>query len=81
MRRMTTNCLAPHPESFGAALRCWRQQQGLSQDALGQLLAPQVKRSTVICWESGLRFPARKVLGQIVALTGISADLALGGKP
>jgi predicted transcriptional regulator len=78
---MTTDCLAQHQESFGAALRCWRQQHGLSQDALGQLLVPQVKRSTVSCWESGLRFPARKVLRQIVALTGISADLALGGQP
>jgi DNA-binding transcriptional regulator YiaG len=81
MRHMTTNCLPLHQESFGVALRCWRLQRGLSQDALGRLLAPQVKRSTVSCWESGLRFPARKVLGQIVALTGISADLALGGKP
>lgn len=81
MHPMTTDCLRPHQESFGGALRCWRQQRGLSQEELGQLLVPQMKQSTVSCWENGLRFPARKVLGQIVALTGMPADLALGGKP
>ena len=78
MRRMTHELTPP---AFGPALRAWRQLQGLSQSELGQLLAPQVKPSTVSCWESGTRHPARKFLGQIVALTGISADLALGGKP
>lgn len=68
-------------KAFGPALRAWRRQQGLSQGELGHLLAPQVKPSTVSCWESGTRHPARKFLGQLIALTGISADLALGGKP
>ncbi len=64
--------------TFGELLRRWRRKQGLSQVGFGELLAPKARHSTVSCWESGARVPSRKYLGQIVAITGIPALLALG---
>jgi transcriptional regulator with XRE-family HTH domain len=64
--------------TFGELLRRWRQSQHLSQGGFGALLTPQARHSTVSCWEKGIRRPAARFLGQIVALTGIPAHLALG---
>lgn len=74
---MTTDCPCTQA-TFGELLRHWRRTQGLSQGDLGKLLAPKVRRSTVSCWESGIRHPSWKYLGQIVSITGIPAHLALG---
>jgi hypothetical protein len=51
---------------------------GLSQGDLGELLAPKAQPSTVSCWENDIRRPSHRYLTQIVVLTGIPADLALG---
>jgi transcriptional regulator with XRE-family HTH domain len=64
--------------SFGEHLRLWRFAHNLSQTAFGQRLHPEVHPATVSNWESGTRFPSKKYLGQIVALTGIPVHLALG---
>ena len=63
--------------TFGELLRRWRRSQGLKQGELGRLLQPKARTSTVSCWENDVRRPSRKYLSQIVALTGIPADLAL----
>jgi transcriptional regulator with XRE-family HTH domain len=63
--------------TFGELLRRWRRGQGLKQGELGKLLQPKARTSTVSCWENDVRRPSRKYLSQIVALTGIPADLAL----
>jgi transcriptional regulator with XRE-family HTH domain len=64
--------------TFGELLRRWRHNQGLTQEDFGQLLDPKARHSTVSCWEAGIRRPSWRFLGQIVSITGISADLALG---
>ena len=64
--------------TFGELLRRWRRRQGLSQGELGKLLVPRARCSTVSCWENDVRLPCRRYLSQIVALTGIPADLAIG---
>ena len=64
--------------AFGKKLRRWRLAHGLSQRAFGALLRPKARHSTVSCWESGFRRPSLRFLGQIVALTGIPAEVALG---
>ena len=74
---MTTKCLLPQP-TFGEMLRRWRNSRGLSQSAFGELLDPNVRHSTVSCWETDARRPLLKYLAQIVAITGISPSLALG---
>lgn len=63
--------------TFGELLRRWRRSQGLKQGELGKLLQPRARTSTVSCWENDVRRPSRRYLSQIVALTGIPADLAL----
>jgi len=63
---------------FGDSLRRWRQNQRLSQAGFGELLAPKVRHSTVSCWEKGLRRPSWRFLAQILAITGISPNVALG---
>ncbi len=73
---MTIDCLCTQA-SFGELLRRWRRNRGLSQGDLGKLLAPEVRHSTVSCWEKASR-PSWKFLGQIVSITGIPAHLALG---
>ncbi len=74
---MTSSCPV-HQPTFGERLRSWRLARGLSQEALGSLLDPMVRHSTVSCWEQGHRHPSRRFLRQIVTLTGIPAHLALG---
>src|SRR5688572_15747189 len=64
--------------AFGNRLRHWRLKQGLSQEDFGALLDPKARHSTVCCWENGVRRPSLRFLRQIVAITGIPADLALG---
>lgn len=64
--------------TFGELLRRWRRSQRLKQGELGKLLQPKARTSTISCWENDVRRPSRKYLSQIVALTGIPADLALG---
>ena len=64
--------------TFGELLRRWRRKRRLSQGSFGQLLDPKARHSTVSCWETGLRRPSWKYLGQIVSITGIPAHLALG---
>lgn len=78
--------MAPHQSllpqaTFGELLRRWRRSQGLSQSDLGTLLEPAVHHATVSCWENGVNLPSHKYLSQILALTGIPADLALGLPP
>ena len=63
--------------TFGELLRRWRRNRGLSQGDFGELLHPKARHSTVSCWENGIRRPSWKFLGQILAITGIPADLAL----
>ncbi len=75
---MTSERTLLRQETFGRLLRDWRRKQGLSQGDFGQLLDPKARHSTVSCWEKGIRLPSRRFLGQIVALTGIAAELALG---
>jgi transcriptional regulator with XRE-family HTH domain len=77
MRRMTTESPSSQ-SSFGVLLRRWRRNRGLSQSGFGDLLDPKARHSTVSCWENGIRRPSWKYLGQIVAITGIPAQLALG---
>jgi transcriptional regulator with XRE-family HTH domain len=77
VRRMTTTPLSTQA-TFSELLRRWRRNQGLSQRDFGELLDPKVRHSTVSCWESDVRRPSLKFLGQIVAITGIPAHLALG---
>jgi transcriptional regulator with XRE-family HTH domain len=67
--------------SFGELLRRWRRSQGLKQIELGRLLRPRARAATVSCWENDLRRPSRKYIRQIIDLTGIPADLALGVPP
>jgi len=74
---MTTESLSLQA-TFGELLRRWRRSRGLSQGDFGELLHPKARHSTVSCWETGLRRPSWKFLGQIVSITGIPADLALG---
>ena len=64
--------------TFGELLRRWRRMRGLSQGDLGELLKPKARCSTVSCWENDIRLPSRRYLSQIVVLTGIPADLAIG---
>jgi transcriptional regulator with XRE-family HTH domain len=66
------------PAPFGQLLRRWRRDRGLSQRDFGELLDPKVRHSTVSCWETDVRCPSLVFLRQIVAITGIPADLALG---
>lgn len=73
---MTTNTLSPQA-TFGELLRRWRRNRRLSQEDFGQLLEPKAQASTVSCWENGIRHPSWRFLGQIVAITGIPAHLAL----
>ncbi len=68
--------MTTHP-TLGEWLRHWRHDRGLSQTNFGELLDPKVPHSTVCCWENGLRRPSLRFLGQIVALTGFPAHLAL----
>ena len=49
----------------------------MSQGNFGKLLDPHVRRSTVSCWEKGIRHPSFKFLRQILSITGIPAHLAL----
>jgi transcriptional regulator with XRE-family HTH domain len=56
--------------TFGELLRRWRRHRGLSQGGFGALLEPKARHSTVSCWESGIRRPSWKFLGQIVSITG-----------
>ena len=74
---MTTHTLSTQA-TFSELLRRWRRNQGLSQGDFGELLDPKVRHSTVSCWETDARRPSLKYLGQIVAITGIPAHLALG---
>lgn len=78
MTLMTTQQLPMTQATFGELLRRWRRRRGLSQGELGELLVPRARCSTVSCWENDLRLPCRRYLSQIVALTGIPADLAIG---
>ena len=64
--------------TFGELLRRWRRKRGLSQGDLGKLLVPKARPSTVCCWENDVHIPSYKYLTQIVVLTGIPVDLALG---
>jgi transcriptional regulator with XRE-family HTH domain len=73
-----TSATLSAPKRFGELLRRWRRSQGLSQTDFGELLRPKVQPSTVSCWESGTRRPSSFFLAQIVSLTGIPSDLALG---
>ena len=75
---MTTPCAHLKPATFGELLRYWRRDRGLSQSDLGELLEPKARHSTVSCWENDIRIPCRRYLSQIVFLTGIPADLAIG---
>jgi transcriptional regulator with XRE-family HTH domain len=68
----------PTQATFGELLRRWRCNRGLSQENFGDLLEPKAQHSTVCCWEAGLRRPSWKFLAQIVSITGIPADMALG---
>ena len=74
---MTTQLLSTQA-TFSELLRRWRRSHGLSQEDFGELLDPKARHSTVSCWENGVRRPSLKFLGQIVAITGIPSDLALG---
>ena len=77
VRRMTTHCI--HPQAtFGELLRRWRRAQGLTQRDFGGLLTPAVEPATVSCWENDLRCPSVKFLGQILTLTEIPPQIALG---
>lgn len=67
--------------TFGELLRRWRRVRRLSQGGLGALLVPTVHHTTVSCWESDSNLPSHKYLNQILVLTGIPADLALGLPP
>jgi transcriptional regulator with XRE-family HTH domain len=76
---MTTKRAQPLTQAtFGELLRRWRRGQRLKQGELGKLLQPKARASTVSCWENDIRRPSRRYLSQIIALTGIPADLALG---
>jgi transcriptional regulator with XRE-family HTH domain len=77
---MTTKCISRRAR-FGDLLRRWRSQRGISQGAFGKLLQPHARRSTVSCWEKGIRRPSFKFLGQILIITGIPAHLALAAPP
>lgn len=66
------------PAPFGELLRRWRLSQGLSQSDFGELLHPKVRHSTVSCWEKGIRRPSWELLAQIVSITGIPIQAALG---
>jgi transcriptional regulator with XRE-family HTH domain len=74
---MTSDTLSAQA-TFGELLRRWRRSRKLSQSAFGQLLNPKARHATVSCWENGSRRPSWNFLRQIVSLTGIPADLALG---
>jgi transcriptional regulator with XRE-family HTH domain len=74
---MTTRPLSTQT-AFSELLRRWRRSQGLRQKDFGELLNPKVQPSTVCCWERDVRRPSSRYLGQIVAITGIPAHLALG---
>jgi len=74
---MTTDPISTQA-TFGELLRRWRRTRGLSQGDFGELLHPKARHSTVSCWENGVRRPSWKFLRQIVSITGIPADLALG---
>lgn len=74
---MTTECVSTQVP-FGELLRRWRHSRGLSQGEVGKLLDPEARHSTVSCWEKGIRRPSWRFLGQLVAITAIPADLALG---
>jgi DNA-binding transcriptional regulator YiaG len=74
---MTTSPLSTQA-TFSELLRRWRRSHGLSQGDFGELLDPRVHCSTVSCWETDVRRPSSRYLGQIVAITGIPAHLALG---
>lgn len=78
MTPMTTQQTILTQATFGELLRRWRRRRGLNQGELGELLVPKARCSTVSCWENDLRLPSRRYLSQIVALTGIPADLAIG---
>lgn len=67
--------------TFGELLRRWRRGHHLSQADVGALLEPTVHHTTVSCWENDFHLPSRKYLSQLLALTGIPADLALGLPP
>jgi transcriptional regulator with XRE-family HTH domain len=64
--------------TFGELLRRWRRSCGLSQSEFGQLLDPKAGASSVSCWENDIRRPSWRFLGQIVSITGIPANFALG---
>ena len=64
--------------TFGELVRRWRRKEGLNQGDFGSLLEPKASHSTVSSWENGVRLPSLRYLTQIVVLTGIPADLALG---
>jgi len=54
--------------AFGANLRRWRERQGLTQDALSEVLS--VERVTVTRWETGQTFPPPKTMRRIAEVTG-----------
>jgi len=54
--------------AFGVNLRRWRERQGLTQDALSEVLS--VERVTVTRWETGQTFPPPKTMRRIAEVTG-----------
>ena len=64
--------------TFGELLRRWRRGRRLSQADVGPVLVPTVHNSTVSCWELGLKHPSHKYFTQLLRLTGIPPELALG---
>jgi len=64
--------------TFGELLRRWRRGRHLSQADVGALLEPTVHHTTISCWENDSNLPSHRHLTQILVLTGIPPDLALG---
>ena len=67
--------------TFGEMLRLWRRRKGLSQAAVGALLEPVAHPTTVGCWEADSNLPNHKHLSQLLRITGIPPELALGLPP
>ena len=64
--------------TFGEMLRLWRRRKGLSQADVAALLEPEVHQTTVSYWEADSNLPNGKHLSQLLRITGIPPELALG---
>lgn len=69
-KKSDTTSTQPDTSTIGGRIKALRMKRGMSQTALGQLVA--IDKSVVCRWESGAKLPSQNMITQIADIFKVS---------